>query len=94
MKLEIKEEEYDIVGYIKKVCVCEHCNQIMNKGNLQVCETNDEHLYKYEMICPKCGKKELVDSDTLSDQFKLLKKPLNNEKKETGKKWKLMKKWF
>lgn len=72
--MKIEDEEYEIVGYIKKVCVCEKCMQIMNKGSFIPMDNGEQYTYKYEMICPKCGKKELVDSELLSDQFKLVKK--------------------
>jgi Zn finger protein HypA/HybF involved in hydrogenase expression len=67
--MRIKEEEYEVVGYIQKVCVCEKCNVVMNQGQFLLTEPA-----KYEMICPKCGKVETVDCDTITGKWNLRKK--------------------
>lgn len=70
--MEIKSEEYEVVGYIKKICICKKCSQVMEKKEFIPNGLDDIHQYR--MKCPKCGKEELVDTNLLSDQFKLIKK--------------------
>lgn len=70
--MDIIDEEYEIVGYIKKICVCDKCMHVMDNVQFIPDTTND--IYQYKMKCPKCGREELVNTDLLKDQFKLIKK--------------------
>lgn len=69
--MEIKEEKYEIVGVIKKVCVCEHCNQVMQRCGDVIYMSNPP---KYEMYCPKCNKHEYVDCDVLNTKIDIRRK--------------------
>lgn len=66
----IKSEEYEIAGYIKKICVCELCNQVMDKTHYDLMS----YPPIYVMKCPKCNKEEWVNPNDLQDQFILRKK--------------------
>lgn len=69
----IKEEEYDIVGYVIKTCVCESCMCEMKSVNIDYLSEPAKRIMK----CPKCGKEESICVDDLTPQFKLLKKKEN-----------------
>ncbi len=66
----IKEEEFDIVGYIKKTCVCDKCFCEMLPTNIML--TCNPPLQG--MKCPKCGKEEYIEESKLKSQVKILKK--------------------
>lgn len=71
----IKNEEYDIVGYVMKTCICDRC--MCEMKSIDVSYTTDP--IKRIMKCPKCGKEEAIDADALSPQFKLVKKKENED---------------
>lgn len=74
----IQEEEYEVVGYIKKTCVCDICMYEMQKGQF-VATSNP---MQYIMKCPKCGKEEYVNADLLNGQWQLKKKILQEDNNE------------
>ena len=66
----IKNEEYEVIGFIKKTCVCDKCMVEMKKTNIV------SMLYpeKWNMQCPKCKKEENINVEDLQGQWKLVKK--------------------
>ena len=66
----IKEEEYEIVGYIKRTCVCEKCMCEMVPINIELTSNPPKRIMK----CPKCGREECIGVDALGGQIKILKK--------------------
>ncbi|MGM9544075.1 MAG: hypothetical protein ACI3T9_03760 [Romboutsia timonensis] len=73
----IKEEEYEVIGYIQKTCVCDKCMVEMGKQEFVV-SCNPP---KYAMKCPKCGVIEYIDCDALSGGIQIRKKVEYNESK-------------
>lgn len=69
----IQEEEYEVVGYIMKTCVCEKCMCEMKKERFVVATEPMQYIMK----CPKCGKEESIDSEILNGQWQLKKKKLD-----------------
>lgn len=65
----VKDEKYEIVGYIMKTVVCDKCNVEMKRGNFLATEP-----IQYEYQCPKCKKVETVFYDDITPQFELKKK--------------------
>lgn len=70
--MKIEDEEYEVVGFIKKICVCDKCNQVMERCDYEL----TSYPAKYAMKCPKCGKVDYVDCDILNGEWKLRKKVL------------------
>lgn len=66
----IKEEEYDVIGYISKTCVCDNCMVEMKKENYVLTSNPPQ----YAMKCPKCGKVEYINCDDLNGGIKIRKK--------------------
>lgn len=66
----IKSEEYEIVGFIKKICVCDKCMIEMQKSKFVTLSNPAQYIMK----CPKCGKEENISCEELNGQFKLIKK--------------------
>lgn len=66
----IKEEEYEVVGYIQKVCVCDKCMVEMQKSDYMYMSNPPQYMMK----CPKCGKEENIFVDDLNGGLKLVKK--------------------
>ena len=71
----IKSEEYEVIGFIQKTCVCDKCMVEMKKSNF-VCTSTPP---QYVMKCPKCGKEENINCDDLQGQMRLVKKENKNE---------------
>ena len=71
----IKEEEYEVVGYITKTCICDKCMVEMTKENFITANNPPQ----YAMKCQKCGKIEYIDCDSLAGEIQLRKKVENNE---------------
>ena len=67
----IQKEKFEIIGYIKKKCICDKCNCEMERGQFL-----SSLPPKYEMKCPKCGTVEYVNCEDLQDQFELKRKEI------------------
>ena len=74
----IKEEDYEVVGFIKKTCVCDNCMVEMNKKEFVTLSDPMQYIMK----CPKCGKEENINCEDLSGQWKLVKKVEDIEKQD------------
>lgn len=66
----IKEDEYEIVGYVKRTCVCEKCMCEMLPTNLELTCNPPKRIMK----CQVCGKEEAIDVDALNGHLKIIKK--------------------
>lgn len=71
----IMETEYEVVGFIKKECVCEKCNKLMTKSSGMLMSNPPQYEYR----CEKCGKVEYVNCEDLDGQLKLVKKVVDIE---------------
>ena len=71
----IKEEEWEVVGYITKTCICDKCMIEMQKQEFVAASDPCQYIMK----CPKCGKTEYINCETLNGGIQLRKKVENNE---------------
>ena len=71
----IQNEESEVVGYIKKTCVCEDCMVEMKKQDFVTASNPPQYI----MQCPKCGKTEYIDFGSLAGGIQIRKKVENNE---------------
>ena len=66
----IQDEEYEVVGYIKKTCICEDCMVEMRKEQFMTLRNPPQYIMK----CPNCGKTEYIDCDDLQRTMEISKK--------------------
>lgn len=74
----ITETEYEVVGFIKKECVCEKCHKIMTKTQAMLMSNPPQ----YEFRCDKCGKVDYVNCEDIEGQWRLVRKVEDIEKKD------------